>query len=555
MHISLAPSEGERCIAPPRLPPNTASLWDVNLSPYQRFRSYGRLSVTDLVSPAWCEVQFEYGLQQQRSRRIDTRPQSIVTRQGKEISVKKKTAELNDVVLREGHAVHSALEREIRPVTVKVRTTSLEEEWGLKLFNMLNDMETLLLLGKCREFPVMGFIDDQLVVGVIVETFYQKRNLSSHAHYRTKSIQLTLHRFFPTTPSKNGSSKVDEYGRSASSNSTANDTPMFRSLASSNVSFRKTHTLHLIDHKTRLSPTLPPESATLSSRLQLMLYRRLLDGLVSLKSPFDFHRLWEHLRLDPTRKFSTPFLKQLYPNERPWATCIQNLQDQWSTVLGRLEVEEEGFGDASGGFPIHQQLTVIYRRRAAGKDDRRRRVRQPSLEPSSEDKDLQAAILASLRQPDVPARNTNDEVKLGNGAGDSLNAPDVSGAPNVRNNDADTMGASAVTPVAPQPQKQDGSQVLHPDTTQSNSHSECNTAKPGDDVDLGGIIGTLEFQHDDALLNEHLARVLQWWYGKRDPVGVSIENIDRCMTCEYADGCEWREQLAQEVKQISMEEK
>jgi len=72
-------------------------------SPYELHRRRGHLSVTDLVAPTWCEVQFEYGLRQRRSRRIDRRPESFVSREGKEIHVEKETAQLNDVVLREGN--------------------------------------------------------------------------------------------------------------------------------------------------------------------------------------------------------------------------------------------------------------------------------------------------------------------------------------------------------------------------------------------------------------------------------------------------------------------
>ena len=50
-----------------------------------------------------CEVQYEYGLRQHRSKRLEKRPESFITREGKEIRVEKKTAQLNDIVLREGH--------------------------------------------------------------------------------------------------------------------------------------------------------------------------------------------------------------------------------------------------------------------------------------------------------------------------------------------------------------------------------------------------------------------------------------------------------------------
>lgn len=50
-----------------------------------------------------CEVQFEYGLQQQRSRKLEHRPSEFMTRHGKQIAVEKKTAIVNDATLKAGN--------------------------------------------------------------------------------------------------------------------------------------------------------------------------------------------------------------------------------------------------------------------------------------------------------------------------------------------------------------------------------------------------------------------------------------------------------------------
>jgi Exonuclease V - a 5' deoxyribonuclease len=44
------------------------------------------------------------------------------------------------------------------------------------------------------------------------------------------------------------------------------------------------------------------------------------------------------------------------------------------------------------------------------------------------------------------------------------------------------------------------------------------------------IIGTKTFAYDDAFLNEHVARTLEWWYGYRDPRGVSLKDSRRCLS-------------------------
>ncbi len=49
-----------------------------------------------------CELQFEYGLLQKRSRRLEHRPASFVSRNGKDISVRKDVATVNDKVQKRG---------------------------------------------------------------------------------------------------------------------------------------------------------------------------------------------------------------------------------------------------------------------------------------------------------------------------------------------------------------------------------------------------------------------------------------------------------------------
>jgi hypothetical protein len=44
------------------------------------------------------------------------------------------------------------------------------------------------------------------------------------------------------------------------------------------------------------------------------------------------------------------------------------------------------------------------------------------------------------------------------------------------------------------------------------------------------IIGTKTFDYDDAMLNEHVAHTLEWWYGNRNPRGVSLEQSSRCLS-------------------------
>ena len=45
---------------------------------------------------------------------------------------------------------------------------------------------------------------------------------------------------------------------------------------------------------------------------------------------------------------------------------------------------------------------------------------------------------------------------------------------------------------------------------------------------VGEVIDQLQFAHDDTTLDNYVRSILEWWYGHREPVGVSEENTGRC---------------------------
>src|ERR1700712_809658 len=82
-------------------------------SPLERFRTKPKkaLSVTDLVSPAWCELQYWYTL----------------TLHGR----KKRTP-----AMKQGSKVHQKLEDQVH-TTVKVDIQTKEDAWGLRIWNVI----------------------------------------------------------------------------------------------------------------------------------------------------------------------------------------------------------------------------------------------------------------------------------------------------------------------------------------------------------------------------------------------------------------------------------
>lgn len=152
------------------------------------------------------------------------------------------------------------------------------------------------------------------------------------------------------------------------------------------------HTLHLLDTKTRRSYSLPSEDDTISSRLQLMLYHRLLGNLLS--PSFDFSSFWHRLDLDPTRLFSAQFLIQAGMilgsfGESTTPRCLNDLAHAWTIAVEILNVTN-----------IDPTLQLVYRTQPKESKTKRkwsRRARPPPPDNiNQEQADLARALAASL---------------------------------------------------------------------------------------------------------------------------------------------------------------
>ena len=115
--------------------------------------------------------------------------------------------------------------------------------------------------------------------------------------------------------------------------------------------------LRILDYKTRRASNIPLDEDSLSSRLQLMMYHRMLSSVLEPKL-FDFHVLWKRLNLDPTKPFSAQFLNDIIWEQRQAdpADCIVHLNrlvSEWISTVQRKSV---------GLVGVSQQLQVVYRR-------------------------------------------------------------------------------------------------------------------------------------------------------------------------------------------------
>lgn len=175
------------------------------------------------------------------------------------------------------------------------------------------------------------------------------------------------------------------------------------------------YSLHLSDTKTRTRPTLPPDEDTLASRVQLMLYHRLLSNLlapsapsVQAPTPLDFAALWSRVGVDPARRFSKDFLTQAGLVSEPaiqdapteaTATAAQSSADSLS-CLSDLTIAWAHAVEALNVGTVNNTLTLVYRSqptRKCSKGKARAKTTPSGTELSPQEaQDLAAAMQASV---------------------------------------------------------------------------------------------------------------------------------------------------------------
>jgi exonuclease V len=239
-------------------------------SPLERFRTQPKkaLSVTDLVSPAWCELQYWYTL----------------TRHGR----KRRTP-----AMKQGSVVHKKLEDEVH-TTVKVDIATKEDAWGLRIWNVIQGLRTLRATGQTRELEIWGILDGLVVNGVIDELSFICPD---------EQLEKVLEK------SSESQQAVSDPDQTTISNyfSAAGATSLNEATGSQRRS--QSHKVYLCDVKTRSVRSLPAETAFRPTKMQLMLYHSLLSSLAT--NNVDFGILTTRYDLDPLRPFSDSFIAQV----------------------------------------------------------------------------------------------------------------------------------------------------------------------------------------------------------------------------------------------------
>ncbi|TGO13216.1 hypothetical protein BTUL_0074g00230 [Botrytis tulipae] len=255
----------------------TSALPDTR-SPLERFRTAPKkpLSVTDLVSPAWCELQYWYTL----------------TKLGR----RKQTP-----AMKQGSAVHKVLEDQVhRSVQIEIQTK--EDAWGLRIWNVIQGLRTLRETGQTRELEIWGTIDGLVVSGIIDEL-----------SYICPDVEMELSLLGKTE--EKGQKKSKKKKKSPPTNQVS-ISDFFKGMEGSSISEvtrikirKQSNKVYICDVKTRGVRTLPNDAAFRPTRVQLMLYHHLLGNLAT--NSVDFSVLAARYRLDTSKAFSDAFIAQV----------------------------------------------------------------------------------------------------------------------------------------------------------------------------------------------------------------------------------------------------
>ncbi|KAJ2902160.1 Exonuclease V [Zalerion maritima] len=294
--------------------------------PIERFRTKPKktLSVSDLTSGQWCELQYEYTLTQLPfGRRVKTK------------------------AMKGGTKVHEKLERQVH-MPVKVTVTKHEDGFGLRLWNIVQGLRTLREINLTRELEVWGLVDGNIVNGVIDHLqvdYVEPKDAGGDA----AQPHITQHFSSSQSTTKGGERRI-----------------------------------LLTDVKTtRLKPFgkgLPGGSALVQNRLQLYLYYNFICDMAD--GNLDLLDIFQRYSMDPDAVFSDAYLAQvaevhpeifdeMMPDSSVASKAASSATDshvKYRTLREMIPLYQDEMRKAfpRGSRDIVPQATIEYRNRGSG---------------------------------------------------------------------------------------------------------------------------------------------------------------------------------------------
>ena len=606
----LSPEPNPAPSQPP--PPVSPSAQLPNLyEQFRRRRGFGSLSVSDLVAPSWCEVQHSYRLLSHAHLPASQRPATITTPAGNTLAVSLSSMLVRDRILDSGTATHARIEKAVMGdvVAIEVAVAGREEVWALKVVNLVVLLEMLLVEGKVREVPVWGFVGDKLVLGVVDQVERRERVVGDDE----ASVSEPKRR--PPSPPARLTPPIQDDDDPADTALTAEEEAALQEiLLEQNDKWRTTPLsppppprsirtgFLLSDTKTRHSRSLPPPADSRSAKLQLMLYHRLLAGILgptsqsptsqdapsrpagtptSLASPGRSRhphsptaQLIAHLGLAADVRLSDAFLESVNPLLTPTSHALLAHAVTLADFFAGLGRMSELVG---GDEALHARLEVNYvLRTAAGGWEKKNRGPQRGRRATELTKGGPCAAGAQAGTGGVDgaggaASGLPPSQAEPSSPGPVLPArvsPDTASPTVTSNHSLRRSKRLKPTPVPvpaafsscsplPSPLHRPASDIPVPvelvkplfirQCTPDPHETAPMVPKPPSEEDPD-FIGTEAFAVDGALLDAWLASAMSLWLGERAPEGVSLEQTGRCRGCEFSEDCEWLTAKAEEVR-------
>lgn len=303
--------------------------------PVERFRQAPNkaFSVTDLVSPAWCELQYWFTL----------------TKHGGQ---KKRTA-----AMKKGSSMHKTLEDEIY-TTVPVEIKTKEDAWGLRIWNVIQGLRMLRDYGVTREMEVWGVVDGEFVNGIIDQLSYECPDSdleATAAGYYADVVasraalpeyQMSLSDFLLS--SSQGGMKLSDFGQSEAEQTGHVE----QELPAAVYDIPR---IYLTDVKTKGNRSLPNVKSTgfRPTLLQLQLYYHMLNRLIT-SDDVTIDLLAARYDFDAEKPFTNAFVSE-----------VGGLNDQYFDALSSQESEHnEGPSidsqDSTGVLLTHNNLSRLW---------------------------------------------------------------------------------------------------------------------------------------------------------------------------------------------------
>ena len=235
--------------------------------------------------------------------------------------------------MKQGTKIHKAREEEVH-TTVPVDITTREDQWGLRIWNVIQGLRTLRDTGRTRELEIWGMMGGEIVNGIVDELSYDCPDLkleaqideryanAGRARQELPEYQASIREYL-ISPAGGGSQSISETSNpgTTTENREAMPPPPVPGK-------QKGSLVYITDIKTRSVKNLPAGASIRPTIMQLHLYHHMLENLAH--DNFPLQALADRYELDTKSTFSDSFIVQV-------GSLNQELFDTATEQLGASE--------------------------------------------------------------------------------------------------------------------------------------------------------------------------------------------------------------------------